>query len=289
MERQKSKDRYMKQKKKMKRRRGFWTFLFILIAAVLAYKAVSFGKEKLFGQGETPADPAVAASGENAATGGVGENTTTNGAGSENTSTEVASEPAGFVVKQADAWQYILVNKNNPVDENFAPPETYLLQEKYKSDLRIKEATQAMFSAAEADGVSLIACSGYRPYEVQEKLFNRKKAKFSHLSDEEAELEAAKSVAKPGTSEHQTGLALDIVTPSYTSLDEGYADTKAAKWLAANAYQYGFILRYPKDKTEITQIIFEPWHYRYVGKEAATIIFEEGLCYEEFYEGIVFE
>ena len=280
MERQKSRDRYLKKKKKMKRRRLFWTLLFILIAALLAFMAVSFGKEKFFSQGENPADPVMAASGEKAATGG---------AGSVNTTTEVAPEPAGFVVKQADAWQYILVNKNNPIDENFGPPETYLLQEKYKSDLRIKEATQQMFSAAEAEGVSLIACSGYRPYEVQEKLFNRKKAKFSHLSDEEAGIEAAKTVAKPGTSEHQTGLALDLVTPSYTSLDDGYADTEAAKWLAANAYQYGFILRYPKDKTEITQIIFEPWHYRYVGKEAAKIIFEEGLCYEEFYEGVVFE
>lgn len=280
MKRQISRDNYLNQKKKMKRRRLFWTFLFVVIAALLAYKAVSFGKDKFFKQAEVPTKPVVESS---------GENTATEVASGENAEPEVTPEPVGFVVKQADAWQYILVNKDHPIDENFAPPETYLLQEKYKSDTRIKEATQAMFSAAEADGISLIACSGYRPYEVQQKLFNRAKARYSNLSDEEAAIAAAKSVAKPGTSEHQTGLALDIVTPSYTNLDEGYADTKAAKWLAANAYQYGFILRYPKDKTEITQIIFEPWHYRYVGEAAAKIIFEEGFCYEEFYESIQFD
>lgn len=280
MKRQIRRDSDLKQKKKMKRRRVFWTILFVAIAAFLAYNAVSFGKDKFFNQVEVPAKPVVISN---------SENTANEVASGETTEPEVAPEPVGFVVKQADAWQYILVNKEHPIDETFGPPETYLLQEKYKSDMRIKEATQAMFSAAEADGISLIACSGYRPYEVQQKLFNRAKARYSNLSDEEAAIAAAKSVAKPGTSEHQTGLALDIVTPSYTNLDEGYADTDAAKWLAANAYQYGFILRYPKDKTEITQIIFEPWHYRYVGEAAAKIIFEEGLCYEEFYENIQFE
>ena len=84
-------------------------------------------------------------------------------------------------------------------------------------------------------------------------------------------------------------MALDIVTPEYTQLNEGFAKTEAGKWLAANAHQYGFILRYPKDKTELTKIIYEPWHFRYVGKEAAKIIFEEGLCYEEFYGRIQFQ
>ena len=86
----------------------------------------------------------------------------------------------------------------------------------------------------------------------------------------------------PGTSEHETGLAADIVTPSYQRLDAGYAGTKAAKWLLENAASYGFVLRYPEDKTEITGIDYEPWHYRYVGVEAAKEIMAQGLCLEEY-------
>ena len=103
-------------------------------------------------------------------------------------------------------------------------------------------------------------------------------------SKEDARRVAATIVAVPGTSEHHTGLAMDVVTPSYQRLNSGYANTDAAKWLKANAAKYGFILRYPEDKTEITKIIFEPWHYRYVGVEYASFIMSEGICFEEFIE-----
>ena len=92
----------------------------------------------------------------------------------------------------------------------------------------------------------------------------------------------ARLIAVPGTSEHETGLAADIVTPSYQRLDAGYAGTKAARWLLENAASYGFVLRYPEDKTEITGIDYEPWHYRYVGVEAAKEIMAQGLCLEEY-------
>ena len=89
-------------------------------------------------------------------------------------------------------------------------------------------------------------------------------------------------MARPGTSEHQLGLALDIVSTSYTNLDKKQERTKEQKWLMANSYKYGFILRYPSDKCDITGINYEPWHYRYVGKAAAKEIYEKGICLEEY-------
>ena len=97
---------------------------------------------------------------------------------------------------------------------------------------------------------------------------------------------ASQAVTVPGASEHQIGLALDIVTDSYLTLDEGFGDTPAGKWLAENSCHYGFILRYPKDKEYITGIEYEPWHFRYVGTEAATLMTEQGITLEEFWEDL---
>ena len=91
-------------------------------------------------------------------------------------------------------------------------------------------------------------------------------------------------VTVPGASEHQLGLALDIVSNTYTALDQGFGNTDAGKWLYEHSREYGFILRYPKDKEYITGIDFEPWHFRYVGIEAATVIMDEGITLEEFVE-----
>ena len=91
-------------------------------------------------------------------------------------------------------------------------------------------------------------------------------------------------IAVPGTSEHHTGLAADIVTPTHQTLDPQFADTAAGKWLLEHAADYGFILRYPEDKQETTKIIYESWHYRYVGEEHAKAIKESGLCLEEYLE-----
>ena len=96
------------------------------------------------------------------------------------------------------------------------------------------------------------------------------------------EAEAARWVAQPGTSEHQTGLALDIVAAGYQILDEEQEDTAEQKWLMENSWKYGFILRYPSEKSDITGIGYEPWHYRYVGKAAAADIYRTGVCLEEY-------
>ena len=101
---------------------------------------------------------------------------------------------------------------------------------------------------------------------------------------EEAEKITATMIAIPGTSEHHTGLAADIVTPTHQTLDPEFADTDAGKWLQENAAEYGFILRYPEDKQDITEIIYESWHYRYVGVDHAMAIKENGLCLEEYLE-----
>ena len=105
-------------------------------------------------------------------------------------------------------------------------------------------------------------------------------------SDTQAYNNAKEWVAIPGTSEHHTGLALDIVTPTYQVLDYGFDTTEAFKWLYENCSKYGFILRYPKDKSDITKITYEPWHYRYVGVETAKYIMENNMCLEEYIESI---
>ena len=102
------------------------------------------------------------------------------------------------------------------------------------------------------------------------------------MSEEEAYAKTATETAIPGTSEHQTGLAADIVTPTYQMLDAGFADTPAGQWLSEHAAEYGFVLRYPQDKQEITGIIYESWHYRFVGKTHAKLMKESGLCLEEY-------
>ena len=151
-------------------------------------------------------------------------------------------------------------------------------------DARAVGPAKEMIAAAKADGIDLLVCSAYRPISSQRRLYNEKVQEYLNQGYGQARAEeiAATIVAIPGTSEHQTGLALDIVTPSYQRLDDGYADTAAAKWLKANAADYGFILRFPQDKEEITKIIFEPWHYRYVGVDAAKEIMSRGICLEEY-------
>lgn len=186
-----------------------------------------------------------------------------------------------------DEWALLLVNADHLVDREFCP-ELEVIQpgEPYQADARIVDDLRAMLEAARQDGVDLLICSAYRSYDQQS--YNLQRSKEGYLqagySPEQAAVIAGRYIAPAGGSEHQTGLAVDIVTPSYQILDDGYANTAAAQWLLENAADYGFILRYPRDKAEITGIWFEPWHYRYVGREAAGAIMERGLCLEEYLE-----
>ena len=186
-----------------------------------------------------------------------------------------------------DEWALLLVNADHPIDRKFCPElEVIRPGEPYQADARIVDDLRTMMEAARQDGVDLLICSAYRSYDQQ--AYNLQRSKEGYLqagySPEQAAVIAGRYIAPAGGSEHQTGLAVDIVTPSYQILDDGYANTAAAQWLLENAADYGFILRYPRDKAEITGIWFEPWHYRYVGREAAETIMERGLCLEEYLE-----
>lgn len=187
----------------------------------------------------------------------------------------------------ADDWQLVLVNKQHPVPADY----TFTLGTitgSMQCDVRIIDELMAMLEAAKKDGIDLMICSPYRDYNRQTVLFNRK---IDYYMDKgysymEAYRIASITVTVPGASEHQIGLALDIVSNTYTSLDTGFGETAAGIWLKEHGYEYGFILRYPLGKEYITGIQYEPWHYRYVGKEAATAIMKQGITLEEFLEDL---
>ncbi len=145
-------------------------------------------------------------------------------------------------------------------------------------------ALRQMLADCQAAGYETVVCSAYRSQAWQEKIYNVQiqTQMYYGLSYEEAVIAAGKVVAVPGTSEHQLGLALDIMDADYQYLDEKQADMPAQKWLMEHCWEYGFILRYPEDKTQITGIIYEPWHYRYVGRELAAELKDLGLCLEEY-------
>ncbi len=153
----------------------------------------------------------------------------------------------------------IIANKSNSLDEDYVSPQ------KAEKD----KMQQEMIDAAKADGINLTVLSGYRSYQYQENLFAGYVEEMGH--DEAAGLSAI-----PGTSEHQTGLAVDFGAADYTcTLEECYESTPEGKWLMENAHNYGFILRYQKGKESITGYNYEPWHYRYVGKDLATKIYKD--------------
>ena len=146
------------------------------------------------------------------------------------------------------------------------------------------DALMRMLADCEAAGFDPYVCSAYRSQATQEYLFNKKVDYYLDLDydQEDAEREAATIVAKPGTSEHQLGLAVDIIDDDYPYLTDEQADTDTQQWLMEHCWEYGFILRYPKNSTDITGIIWEPWHYRYVGPEIAAEIYELGITLEEY-------
>lgn len=186
----------------------------------------------------------------------------------------------------SDSWKLILVNPWNSLPEGYSI-ETVTLKNGLKVDKRCYPDLQAMMDACRADGLSPVICSAYRTQKNQERLFQNKVNRLiaQGYSETDAPTEAGKSVSVPGTSEHQLGLAVDIVDVNNQLLNETQERTKVQKWLMEHSWEYGFILRYPNDKSETTGIIYEPWHYRYVGREDAEQIHSLGICLEEYLEG----
>lgn len=180
-------------------------------------------------------------------------------------------------------WALLLVNRWTPLPEDYEPGELAELPGGESVDARIYPALREMFEAMRADGVYPVVASGYRTAEEQRRIMEERVAAYQAqgYSQEEARAEAEVWVALPGTSEHQSGLAVDINADGIHSA--GY---EVYDWLSENSCRYGFIQRYPAGKTEITGIGNEPWHYRYVGAEAARDMKARGLCLEEYLEVI---
>lgn len=193
--------------------------------------------------------------------------------------------PAAPVAQPDDTWLLTLVNNNIPLPEDWTA-NIVVADEATQKELAdvAAEAYKQMKAAAQSEGIELILSSGYRSVEYQQELFDNQKQKWldKKKSEEEAYKLTKEIVSVPGYSEHNSGLAADILTPKYQDPDVGFADTNAGKWLAEHASEYGFILRYPENKQSITGVIYEPWHFRYVGVENAKRITESGKCLEEY-------
>lgn len=182
------------------------------------------------------------------------------------------------VVGYSGEWNLILVNKNHKIPYNYSL-ELIELSNGEKVDARIYPDLQKMFDDARAAGLQLFVRDGYRTGDEQKAIMNDKIAAYETegYSKKEAKALAKTYVAEPGTSEHELGLSVDINSES-----SGASQDAVYEWLDENAYKYGFIKRYPADKTDITGIDNEPWHYRYVGYEAAKEMKEQNLCLEEY-------
>ena len=194
-------------------------------------------------------------------------------------------EPLPAEPVPVDSWQLLLVNRWHSLPEDYSV-QLVELRNGFQVDERCYPDLQDMMDDCRAEGLSPVICSAYRTREYQERLYRAETERWlaRGYSQENAGAEAGKSVAVPGTSEHQLGLAVDIVDISNQHLDASQENTAVQKWLMEHSWEYGFILRYPNDKSEITGIIYEPWHYRYVGREYAEELHRLGLCLEEYLE-----
>lgn len=182
-------------------------------------------------------------------------------------------------------WRLVLINKQHPIPDDY-DFKLGTFTSGMRCDERVIEDLLLMMQAAKKDGLNLVVRSPYRTSDHQEDNFNDRIKSYMRqgLSYMEAYKATSRVITVPGCSEHEVGLALDITSDTYIPLLQGFADTEEGKWLDEHSYEYGFILRYPSGKEYITGIEYEPWHFRYVGREAAATMKEEGLCLEEFWD-----
>lgn len=175
-----------------------------------------------------------------------------------------------------DGWQYVLASADSPIGD-YAPPQLVTVENGQQFDSRAAVSLQNFIAAARAQGLSVCLSSAYRDYYSQQYLYNRK---VEQLGGDKAA--AARIVLPAGTSEHQLGLCADITDQYYDVKTEALEDTALFQWMQAHCAEYGFVVRYPKDKQDITGVMYEPWHFRYVGEEAAQYMVDHNLCLEEF-------
>ncbi len=246
----------------------FWWIGFLLIALLIILYFVFFGDRSGGGKDDTSSMPDSSDAVDSQS-----------GDGASSDVPEPAVEPI-----PRDEWYMVLANREHPLSADFAVAETKTVG-KALVDARIAEPLQQMVDAAAAAGIQLLPTNGYRTVQRQQELWNARVQKLmteNGLTKEEAEVKALDYTSMAGASDHNTGLGMDIVSQDHQNKDEAYAATPAAQWLVENAAAYGFILRYPSDKTAETGMDYEPWHYRYVGVEQARKIKESGLCLEEY-------
>lgn len=284
-----------RRKKEIRRNRIVFAILCLALLALIVFGMVKlvglFTKDKDSSSGSTSSSTSISVSGDSTsepASGSESGSTSSPESGSASTSEPASATGTAATTGGGDAdWLLTLVNNNVKLPDGWEDTlETKVADSSTGKELATvaADAFINMKNAAAAEGVDLMLCSGYRSVEYQQSLFDAEKQKWLDKgnSEEEAYNQAKTVVAVPGYSEHNSGLAADIVTPKHQNLDEAFGKTDAAKWLFEHAPEYGFILRYPENKQAITGIIYEPWHYRYVGVENAKAITASGLCLEEY-------
>lgn len=182
-------------------------------------------------------------------------------------------------IQQPSQWNLVLVNPKIALPDSYLENSTIITAFDMEMDSRLQEPYTALYQAAVADGMNLWISSCYRSQELQAQLFQEEIEDNlrSGMSEEDAEAAAEVAVARPGYSEHNTGLAID-----FNGVSMDFENTEEFRWLQEHAAEYGFVLRYPKGKEGITHIMYEPWHYRYVGKEHAEKMKELDMCLEEY-------
>ena len=290
-------------RRKVRRRRRKFPALLLLLCLVLFCGGFILGQatEQAPAKSEDPAvvdGAAPAEDGQDQDSGESNGGTDASGTGSETTGDAGVQEPAEPEIPDSSpiaqepeipavdttAWNLQLINWENPLPEDYEAGELTELSNGHAVDSRIYPALQEMMDDARAAGYNPLICSSFRTWDKQSQLYERKVQFYIDQGSDRAtaEEQAAVWVARPGTSEHQAGLAVDIVSVEYQVLDEGQEDTPLQQWLMAHCWEYGFILRYPTDKSDLTGVGYEPWHYRYVGEEAAKAITEQGICLEEY-------
>ncbi len=183
-----------------------------------------------------------------------------------------------------DSWELRLVRRGSPLEEDFAPEELTDVGDGQTMDSRVAPALKSLIADAKTAGNTVYVCSGFRDYDTQAIIYWRHIDQYTAegMTEEEADAKTRLAVNYPGESEHQSGLAVDILEYNGQSMEPYISTEKLMVWLQAHCADYGFVIRYPDGKTDVTGVEYEPWHLRYVGREAAAYIMENGLCLEEF-------
>ena len=236
---------------------------------------------------------------------GCNSNSGTKAASTEDYTYKTDIAPVASILNTTDNAYLVLANKSVVVGADYIPQNLTRIDSKYTRNGKelylegyVARAAEALIKEMAAHGYEVFITSAYRSYEYQQTLYNtyfeQEKAAHPSWTDEQIKAQVLTYSAYPGTSEHQTGLCVDLITNEMEGLwnygsetpnnpyDKGFAETSAYTWLLENAHKFGFILRYPEDKTNITGYSYESWHYRFVGVSAATEIYEQGITLEEY-------